>query len=77
MSDYTVTRQADGRVLWALCALLIAAGFALLLGPGVILLVAGLIWAGYLVSRRTPGIAYALVTLAIFAAVLLAAWAIF
>ncbi len=77
MSDYTVTRQADGRVLWALCSLLIAAGFVLLIGLGIVLIAAGLLWAGYLAYRRTPGIAYGLLTLAIVAAFLLAAWAIF
>lgn len=77
MSDYTVTRQVDGRVLWTHCALLIAAGFVLLLGPGAILRVVGLVWAGYLASRRTPGIVYALATLAVVAVMLLAAWAIF
>lgn len=77
MSDYIVTSQADGRVLWALCALLFSLGFVLLLGPGVVLLTAGLAWAGYLAYRRTPGVGYGLATLGVVAATLLAAWAIF
>ena len=77
MTDYTVTRQTDGRLLWSLCALLIGAGYVLLLGPGIILLVAGLGWGGYLAYRRTPGVLYGVITLALVAVLLLAGWAIF
>lgn len=77
MTDYTVTRQADGRLLWVLCALLISGGFVLLLGPGVIFLTAGLAWTGYLAYRRTPGALYELASLGAVAVALLAAWAIF
>lgn len=77
MSDFTVDRTADGRILWTLCALLFSVGFVLLLGIGAVLMVLALAWAGYLAYTRTPGVSVALGTLAIVAGALLAAWAIF
>lgn len=77
MSHYVLTRRTDGRVLWMLCALLFGAGFVLLLGIGVVIMLASLTWAGYLAYTRTPGVSFAAGTLAIVAIALLAAWGIF
>ncbi len=77
MSYHVVTRHADGRILWTLCALLLSLGFVLLLGIGAVLVVAALGWGGVLAYRRTPGVTYGLATLGFVAAALLAGWAIF
>lgn len=77
MSTHIVTRHADGRVLWTLCALLFTVGILLLIGVGAVFVLAALAWGGYLAYRRTPGVAYGVNTLGVVAAGLLAAWAIF